>query len=150
MADRAEVTQLLCAWRDGDDRALAQLTPVIYQELHRLARGVARGERSRQMRRIMVDYANARRAAKRGGERVSVVSEQLDAIPADHAAEITEIDDALTRLAVFDPRKSEILELHYFGGLTYEELADFTGLSTTTLNLELRLAKAWLKHALSG
>lgn len=185
MADRAEVTQLLCAWRDGDDRALAQLTPVIYQELHRLARGVARGERSnhtlqptalvheaflrlidsdvawrnrahffalaaRQMRRIMVDYANARRAAKRGGERVSVVSEQLDAIPANHAAEITEIDDALTRLAVFDPRKSEILELHYFGGLTYEELADFTGLSTTTLNLELRLAKAWLKHALSG
>lgn len=51
---------------------------------------------------------------------------------------------------MFDPRESEILELHYFGGLMYQELADFTGLSTTTLNLELRLAKAWLKHALSG
>lgn len=185
MADRAEVTQLLCAWRGGDPDALARLTPVVYEELHRLARGISRRERSnhtlqptaliheaflrlvdsdvawqsrahffalaaRQMRRIMVDYANARKAAKRGGDRVSLGSEQLEAIPADRAAEITEIDDALTRLGAFDPRKSEILELHYFGGLTYEELADATGLSTTTLNLELRLAKAWLKHALSG
>lgn len=55
----------------------------------------------------------------------------------------------MTRLAQFDSRKSEILEQYYFGGLTYEELATTTGLSTTTLNLELRLAKAWLKDALS-
>ena len=63
--------------------------------------------------------------------------------------EITDIDDALKRLAQFDARKSEILELYYFGGLTYEELSEATQLSTTTLNLELRLAKAWLKDALA-
>lgn len=183
MADRAEVTQLLRAWRNGDEGALQQLTPVVYQELHRLARGITRSERTdhtlqatalvheaflrlvdtdvawqnrghfyalaaRQMRRIMVDYANARNAAKRAGGRVES-SLELEHIATESDGDITEIDDALTRLAEFDERKSQILELHYFAGLTYDEMVDVTGLSTTTLNLELRLAKAWLKQALT-
>jgi RNA polymerase sigma factor (TIGR02999 family) len=185
MTDKAGVTQLLHAWRTGDEQALAQLTPVVYQELHRLARGVFRGERAdhtlqptalvheaflklvdcdvawqsrthfyalaaRQMRRILVNHALAHRAAKRGGDVHDLPLDEVPEIRMEDRTEITDIDDALNRLAQFDPRKSDILELHFFGGLTYEELAEAVGLSTTTLNVELRLAKAWLKQELAG
>ena len=184
MTDKAGVTQLLHAWRDGNEQALTQLTPVIYQELHRLARGAFRSERSdhtlqptalvheaflklvdsdvawqnrahfyalaaRQMRRILVNHALARQAAKRGGDAPDLSLDEALEVGCENRTEITEIDDALNRLAQFDARKSEILELHFFGGLTYEELAEAVGLSTTTLNVELRLAKAWLKQELS-
>lgn len=180
----ANVTQLLQAWRRGDEIALDALTPLVYRELQRLARGVFRRERAdhtlqptalvheaflqlagaevdwqsrahffalaaRQMRRILVNHAHAKRAAKRGGGAIAV---DIDAVPepaASAVTEITDLDEALTRLAEFDERKSRILELHYFGGLTYEEMAEALGLSTTTLDRELRLAKAWLRQALA-
>ena len=69
-------------------------------------------------------------------------------VAAGEVTGIADVDEALTRLAEFDERKSRILELHYFGGLTYEEMAEAVGLSTSTLHTELRLAKAWLRHAL--
>lgn len=183
-ADRAGVTQLLRAWREGDERALEQLTPIVYQELHRLARGVFRGERSghtlqptalvheaflrlvdsdvdwqnrahfyaiaaRQIRRVLVNHAVAKRRAKRGGASEPLPLDAAEDVPGGPGAEVTDIDDALNRLAQFDARKCQILELHYFGGLTYEEMAEALELSTTTLHSELRLAKAWLRDALS-
>lgn len=181
--DRPGVTQLLRAWRDGDEYALEQLTPIVYGELHRLARGLFRGERAghtlqptalvheafmhlvdadvdwqnrahfyavaaRQIRRVLVNHAVAKGRAKRGGSASAVSLDQAREVTTGDGAEITEIDDALNRLAEFDARKSRILELHYFGGLTYEEMAETMQLSTTTLHTELRLAKAWLKEAL--
>ena len=95
---------------------------------------------ARQMRRILVDYAKARTALKRGGDAPVNALDPLALPESGDRTEITDIDDALKRLAQFDARKSEILELYYFGGLTYEELSEATQLSTTTLNLELRLA----------
>ena len=64
------------------------------------------------------------------------------------SAEISDLDDALKRLEAFDARKAQILELHYFGGLTYDEMALAMGLSASTIDTELRFAKAWLRQAL--
>ncbi len=103
---------------------------------------------ARQMRRILVNHAEARRAAKRGGGVPPISLEEAGAIAGESEVALNDIDDALTRLAEFDQRKSSILELHYFGGLTYEEMAEALSLSTTTLHSELRLAKAWLRQQL--
>ena len=135
-----------------------QTTALVNEAYLRLvdARNVAWQDRAhfyalaaRQMRRILVDYAKARTALKRGGDAPVNALDPLALPESGDRTEITDIDDALKRLAQFDARKSEILELYYFGGLTYEELSEATQLSTTTLNLELRLAKAWLKDALA-
>ena len=103
---------------------------------------------ARQMRHILVNHAHARRSAKRGGNSIAVSLDDAGEVAATEATEVTDIDEALTRLAEFDERKSRILELHYFGGLTYEEMAEAVGLSTSTLHTELRLAKVWLRQAL--
>ncbi len=104
---------------------------------------------ARQMRRILVNHAVAKKTDKRGGGEENLPLEDVQELAGNNRVEITDIDDALTKLADFDSRKSEILELYYFAGLTYEEMAECLQLSTSTLNSELRLAKAWLKHALS-
>lgn len=104
---------------------------------------------ARQMRRILVNHALEKKAAKRGGGAPHAPLEEALDVVGTPSAEITDLDDALQRLEKFDERKARILELHYFGGLTYEEMSAVVGLSTTTLDTELRFAKAWLRQQLS-
>lgn len=105
---------------------------------------------SRAMRRILVDHARARSAAKRGGGAVAVdLRDDLRAGDGQSAA-VTELDAALERLETVDERQARILEQRYFGGLTLEETAEATGLSLATVKRELRFARAWLAAELSG
>lgn len=178
-----QVTQLLGAWRAGDAQALAELTPLVYRQLHRLARGAMRGERpghtlqttalvheaflglagaqvdwadrahffaiaAQQMRRILVNHAVARRAAKRGGGAEHLPLDDALHVVGTPSAEISDLDDALRRLAEVDARKAQVLELHYFGGMTYEEIAAVLQVSASTVDTELRFAKAWLHSRL--
>jgi RNA polymerase sigma factor (TIGR02999 family) len=104
---------------------------------------------SRLMRRILVDYAKARRSAKRGGGEAPLLLEDCDVVDESAApADILVIDEALARLERFDARKSDIVVLHFFGGLTYEETAEALGISAATVHRELRLGKAWLLNEL--
>lgn len=104
---------------------------------------------ARQMRRILVNHGEAHRAAKRGGGVPHAsLDEALDVVGTP-SAEIGELDDALRRLEAFDARKAQILELHYFGGLTYDEMAAALDLSASTIDTELRFAKAWLRQQLA-
>ena len=104
---------------------------------------------ARQMRRILVNHGEAHRAAKRGGGLVHAqLDEALDVVGTP-SAEISDLDDALRRLEAFDARKAQILELHYFGGLTYDEMAEVMQLSASTVDAELRFAKAWLRSHLA-
>ncbi len=103
---------------------------------------------ARLMRRLLVDHARAHHRAKResGGPKLSL--DDAVEVSAEPAANVLMLDEALTRLAEFDPRKSEVIELHFFGGLSNEEVAEALGVSRATVQRELRLAKAWLNHEL--
>lgn len=103
---------------------------------------------ARLMRRLLVDHARAQRRAKReaGGQKVSL--DEAVQVSAKPALDLVALDEALTRFATFDPRKAEIVELHFFGGLSNEEVAEALGISRATVQRELRLAKAWLNHEL--
>ncbi len=102
------------------------------------------------MRRILVDHARARGSAKRGSDISHVNIDDATLITEDNEDVVLGLDDALNKLAKFDERKSRLIELRFFGGLTYEETAEVLSISTTTLDRELRLAKAWLKHELQS
>lgn len=175
-----DVTGLLLDWRNGDQQALEQLTPLVYDELRRLAARYLRHEReghtlqttalvneaylqligqqdrdwqnrahflaiaSHLMRNILVDHARARAAAKRGkGDQALQLDEALE-VPAHATPDVIALDDALKDLAKHDERKCRIIELRYFGGLSMDEIAEVTGLSTATLRRDLRMAEAWL------
>src|SRR5262245_54942650 len=103
---------------------------------------------AQMMRRILVDYARARRFAKRGGGAQQVSMEQLTDMPDEQAAELVALDDALNALARFDERESKIVELRFFGGLSIEETAEALGISPGTVMREWTFAKAWLKREL--
>jgi RNA polymerase sigma-70 factor (ECF subfamily) len=105
---------------------------------------------ARLMRRIMVDHARERRSLKRGGGALKVTLDEAVAVTETRSQELLALDDALERLAAQDPRKSQIVELCYFGGLTVEETAEFLKLSQRTVEREWNMAKAWLYRALSG
>jgi RNA polymerase sigma factor (TIGR02999 family) len=166
---RQEVTQLLGQWSGGDDGALERLVPLVQPELHRLAHHYMSRERlghtlqttailneaylrlvddtkpvwqgrshfiaatAQLMRRIMVDHARERQSLKRGGGALKVTLDEA----------------ALESLAAQDPRKSQIVELRYFGGLTVEETSEFLKLSQRTVEREWTMAKAWLYRELS-
>jgi RNA polymerase sigma factor (TIGR02999 family) len=100
------------------------------------------------MRRILVDHARSRSRAKRGGgaQMVSLVEQAV--IP-NEVEEVIALDDALKNLAEMDPRKSQIVEMKFFGGLTNEEVAAVLKVTPRTVERELRKAKAWLNRALS-
>lgn len=185
MADARAVTELLGDWRSGDEDALEELTPLVYDELRRLARRYMRAERpnhtlqttglvneafirligadvpwqdrahfyaiaARLMRRILIDYAKAHRSHKRGG---GVKPSTLDEsrIPGESSASnILAVDESLSRLAQFDPRKSDVVVLHFFGGLTYDEIAQALTISPATVHRELRMGKAWLQNELQN
>ena len=102
------------------------------------------------MRRIIVDYARERRSLKRGGGALKVSLDEAALVTEKQSEELLALDEALERLEVQDPRKSQIVELRYFGGLTVEETAEFLKLSHRTVKREWRMAKAWLYRALSG
>jgi RNA polymerase sigma-70 factor (ECF subfamily) len=102
------------------------------------------------MRRIMVDHARARRALKRGGQAARVTLDEAALVTDKHSEELVALDEALERLAAQDPRKSQIVELRYFGGLTMGETAQFLKMSRRSVEREWTMAKAWLYRALSG
>jgi len=102
------------------------------------------------MRRIMVDHARERQTLKRGGGALKVTLDEAALVTETRSEELLALDEALERLAMQDPRKSQIVELRYFGGLTVEETAEFLKLSQRTVEREWNMAKAWLYRALSG
>jgi RNA polymerase sigma factor (TIGR02999 family) len=181
-----EITQLLLAWGDGDSEALEKLTPLVYSELHRLARHYMRGERAghtlqttelineaflklidcskvrwqnrahfiavaaRLMRRILVDFARNRNYLKRGGGAIRVSLGEAKELADERSADFEALDNALIALAAIDARKSQIVELRFFGGLSVEETAEVIGVSVRTVMREWSLAQAWLYRQLSG
>lgn len=184
MMSSHRITGLLQSWSQGDDAALAELTPLIHAELRTLARAYMRRERpdhtlqatglvnecylrlvqarsvdwqnrahffalsARLMRRILVDFARARRYGKRGGdvEHVTLDEQRLAVEPGQ---DLVALDHALKALAVVDERKSRIVEMRFFGGLTNEEAADVLGVSAKTVMREWQIAKVWLLRELT-
>jgi RNA polymerase sigma-70 factor (ECF subfamily) len=99
---------------------------------------------ARLMRRILVDVARARKKLKRGGDAVWISLDDAPDIPRTTDAELIALDDALTTLAAFDGRKSRVVELRFFGGLTIAETAAVLGVSPITVTRDWDLARAWL------
>lgn len=107
------------------------------------------GIAAQMMRRILVDYARSRSYAKRGGgERALPLDEGL-IVSEERSAEVVAVHEALEELAKFDPRKSQIVELRFFGGLTIEETAEVLGVSPGTVMSDWTMAKAWLRREIS-
>ena len=182
---RGDVSALLRAWSDGDQRALAQLTPIVYGELRRLARHYMNRERAghtlqttalvneaymrlvdykrmrwqnrahflavsaQAMRRILVEHAR-RRNVKRGAgaEHVSLDAEAVMYI--DRSDDFVSLDEALSALAAWAPRKAKVVELRFFGGLSVEETAEVLQVAPITVMREWKTAKAWLYRELTG
>jgi RNA polymerase sigma-70 factor, ECF subfamily len=106
------------------------------------------GVAAQVMRRILVDHARARDAVKRGVDYSRVSLDEALQIAPDNDELVLGLDEALHKLGQFDDLKSRILEMRFFGGLTYEQAAAALDISKATLDRELRLAKAWLRHQL--
>lgn len=105
---------------------------------------------ARLMRRVLVDSARARHYQKRGGGAAMLSLEEGLTISPERGREIIALDDALTALAKVDPRKSQVVELRYFGGLSVEETAETLQVSADTITRDWRLARGWLLRELSG
>ena len=101
------------------------------------------------MRLILVDFARKRPLAEGDQEAVHVSLDEALHLAPEKSAEVVAVDDALKSLANFDPRKSQIVELRYFGGLSVEETAEVLGIATITVMREWNKAKAWLYRELS-
>ena len=180
-----EITRLLRAWTAGDQGALENLAPLIYEELHRAAHRYMVGEETghtlqttalvnevylrlldvrdaswhdrahffavcaQLMRRILTDCARSRQALKRGGVAPHVSLDETAVVCSEPGGELLAVDDALNKLAAFDPRKSQVVELRFFGGLSIEETAEVLKVSRVTVERDWKLAKAWLVQELS-
>jgi RNA polymerase sigma factor (TIGR02999 family) len=178
------LTTLLIEWRQGDMTALDRLTPLVYDEIRRIAHRYVQREReghtlqttalvneaylrlagsqgvdwqnrdhffavtAQVMRRVLIDHARRRQYVKHGGEaqRVAfeVASREAALMSQPRAAELLALDEALNELAKLDPRKSRVVELRYFGGLSLEETAQVLSVSLMTVRRDWRAAKAWL------
>jgi len=101
------------------------------------------------MRRILVDYARSQAYAKRGGGAQKVGLDEAVLMARDRSAELVALDDALKRLAEFDPRKSRVVELRFFGGLTVDETSEVLGVSADTVKRDWSSARAWLYREVS-
>ncbi|HEX4949534.1 MAG TPA: sigma-70 family RNA polymerase sigma factor [Blastocatellia bacterium] len=108
------------------------------------------GVAARLMREILIDYARARQRLKRGGEWQRISLTHADNIAQEQTLDLLALDEALERLAAVDPRKSHVVELRFFGGLTLEETATVLNLSTPTIEREWRTARAWLQTELAS
>jgi RNA polymerase sigma factor (TIGR02999 family) len=105
---------------------------------------------ARVMRHILIDHARSHRYAKRGGGAQKVQLDESAAPGEQRAAELIALDDALNNLRNLDPRKSQIVELRFFGGLSVEEVAEVLKISTATVMREWRSARAWLRREVGG
>jgi RNA polymerase sigma factor (TIGR02999 family) len=105
---------------------------------------------SRVMRRLLVDQARARRAAKRGGEAEHVELDEELCVSEAQSNALAALDEALERLEALDPRQGQIVEQRYFGGLSIEEIAEALGVSLSTVKRDLRFAQAWLSSELGS
>jgi RNA polymerase sigma-70 factor, ECF subfamily len=184
-SDVGDVSQLLRAWSDGDQGALDRLTPIVYDELRRLARRYMKGERpghslqttalvneaytrlvdykrmewqnrahffavsAQLMRRILVDYAR-RHNLKRGGGVQLVSLEEAALVGGEDDADLVALDDAMNTLARLDPRKVQVVEMRFFGGLSIEETAEVLKVSSITVKRDWRAARTWLYRELTG
>ena len=183
--ETGQVTRLLLRWGEGDPSALEQLTPIVYQDLLRVARSrLSRESNARTfqptalvhesflrlvdqtslhaqnrshfyaiaantMRRVLIEHARKRQAHKRdAGIRVTFHPD-LDFAGAERGPDLLALDAALLRLADVDPRKSDIVERKFFGGMTADEIALSLGISVATVGRELRLGQAWLKREMT-
>jgi RNA polymerase sigma-70 factor, ECF subfamily len=177
-------TDLLRAWSQGDESARERLIPLLYGELHRLARHYMRQERpdhtlqatalvneaylrlidvnrvewrnrshflalaAQMMRRILIESARSRHRQKRGGGAVRVSIDEVEELPKPQEYNLVALSDALSELAMFDARMSQVVELRFFGGLTVEETADVLNVSPETVTRDWKTAKAWLVREL--
>jgi RNA polymerase sigma-70 factor, ECF subfamily len=108
------------------------------------------GVAAQLMRRILVDYSRGHDAQKRGKGFEKISLEQAVIVSQGTAADVIAVDEALTRLAEFDPQQARLVELRFFGGLSIEEAAEVLGVSRTTVKRNWNLAKAWLARELRG
>jgi RNA polymerase sigma factor (TIGR02999 family) len=180
------VTQLLVDWGNGDHQALEKLTPLVYQELKRLAARYLRRERrehtlqstalvheawlrlidqnhvhwqnraqffgvaGEMIRRILIDHARNRQAAKRGDGAIKLSLDEALGAPDRRDFDLVALDDALKDLAKLDPKQGKLVELRFFAGLSIEESAEVLGVSPATVKREWAAAKAWLYRELSA
>jgi len=105
---------------------------------------------ARIMRNILLDNARARAAAKRGGQQARVNLDEIPDLSDQGGSDLLALDDALTALAAVDPRKAQVIELRFFGGLSVEDTAAALNVSAETVMRDARAARAWLKRELSG
>jgi RNA polymerase sigma factor (TIGR02999 family) len=142
--------------RERSDHTL-QTTALVHEAYLRLAdqrevhwknREQFLGVAAQLMRRILVDYSRGHGAKKRGKGFERVFLEEAEGISKNKAADVIALDEALTRLAGFDPQQARLVELRFFGGLSIEESAGVLGVSRTTLKRDWNLAKAWLAREL--
>jgi len=141
--------------RPGDSLESAALTNEAYLKLVR-AGSIGCENRAhflalcaQVMRRILVDHARQRRAAKRGGDEVPVTLDDLPAGQGSRPVDVLALDEALVTLSRLDPRKCRVVELRHFGGLTIEETAEVLGVSIDTAKRDWRMARAWLASQLA-
>ncbi len=175
-----DLTELLSDWQQGDQSALNKLTPLVYDELRRIAHRYVQRENyghtlettalvneaylrlagqkkidwqnrshffaftAQVMRHILIDHARRRHYVKHGGNVQRVSLAEAEAMSQERARELVAMDEALDELAEFDPRKSRVVELRYFGGLDLEETAEVLEVSIMTVRRDWRAAKAWL------
>ena len=105
---------------------------------------------ARMMRRVLVDYALTRKYKKRGAGAHAVALTDVALVSNTRSAEFVALDEALDRLAAFDRRKSEVVELRFFGGFAVEEIAQILNVSAITVHRDWKLAKAWLEREIAG
>ena len=128
----------------------AYLRLIDQKDVHWQNRAHFFGIAAQMMRRILVDYARKRGFAKRGGNLQCVPLEQVMIVSPERAAEVVALDDALNSLADLDQRKSQIIELRFFGGLSIEETAEVLGVSPGTVMRDWTFAKAWLRREITN
>ena len=174
------VTELLVDWSHGDNAALAELTPRVYEELRRLAHHHMEGQRpdhtlqttalvneaylrladqtnprwqnrahffavaARAMRQILVSYARSQQSQKRGGGALKVDLDEAALLSPEESKEIVDLHEALEQLSALDSRKAQVVELKYFGGLNYDEMAEVLKISRVTVRRDWEFARAWL------
>jgi len=183
--EASDVSTLLRAWSEGDQSALKGLTPIVYDELHRLAHRYLERERpghtlqttalvneayirlvdykrmqwqnrahflavsAQVMRRILVDHARGHNV-KRGAGIQHVSLDEGAVIGGNQASDLVALDDAMNALARLDPRKVQIIEMRFFGGLSVEETAEVLKVSPATVRRDWSIAKFWLYRELGG
>ncbi len=183
---RGEITELLLAWSGGEASAIDKIIPLVYAELHRLARRCMRHERAghtlqtselineaylrlvdanrvgwqdrahflavsaQVMRRVLVEHARSRGTQRRGADVPRLPLATAMHVSAHQNPDLVKLDEALTVLAGEYPRRAQVIEVRFFGGLSVEETAAVVGASVASVSRDWRLARIWLLRALDG